>query len=110
LSASARSTGRKRRAPRIHHQWLPDEVMAERGFSPDTIRLLEVLGHSVGVGNTSGSAHSIMRTQEGWAGASDTRRAKACPGLDPGWTPVRRKTCDTHLRISCELLAGVAAE
>ncbi len=61
-------------APRIHHQWLPDEVTAERGFSPDTIRLLEALGHSVGVGNTSGSAHSIMRTQEGWAGAADTRQ------------------------------------
>ena len=34
-------------APRIHHQWLPDEVTAERGFSPDTIRLLETRGHTV---------------------------------------------------------------
>ena len=26
-------------APRIHHQWLPDEVFAERGLSPDdTVR------------------------------------------------------------------------
>jgi gamma-glutamyltranspeptidase / glutathione hydrolase len=61
-------------APRIHHQWLPDAVMAERGFSPDTIRLLEALGHRVSVGSTSGSAHSIMRTGDGWAGAADTRQ------------------------------------
>jgi gamma-glutamyltranspeptidase / glutathione hydrolase len=60
--------------PRIHHQWLPDQVVAERGFSPDTIRLLASLGHGVAVGNTSGSAHSIMRTPEGWAGAADTRQ------------------------------------
>jgi gamma-glutamyltranspeptidase / glutathione hydrolase len=60
--------------PRIHHQWLPDQVVAERGFSPDTIRLLASLGHSVAVGNTSGSAHSIMRTPEGWAGAADSRQ------------------------------------
>jgi gamma-glutamyltranspeptidase / glutathione hydrolase len=60
--------------PRIHHQWLPDQAAAERGFSPDTIRLLTSLGHSVAIGNTSGSAHSIMRTPEGWAGAADTRQ------------------------------------
>ena len=34
-------------APRIHHQWLPDQVFAERGLSPDTIRLLEARGHKV---------------------------------------------------------------
>ena len=31
-------------APRIHHQWVPDRVSAERGLSPDTIRLLEAQG------------------------------------------------------------------
>ena len=52
-------------AVRIHHQWLPDELQVERGLTPDTIRLLEALGHTVKVGNTSGSAHSIMAA-EGW--------------------------------------------
>jgi gamma-glutamyltranspeptidase/glutathione hydrolase len=33
-------------APRIHHQWLPDEIMWEiYGLSPDTRRLLEQMGH-----------------------------------------------------------------
>ncbi len=61
-------------APRIHHQWLPDEVAAERGLSPDTIQLLQARGHTVKVGLTSGSAHSILVTPEGLTAAADTRQ------------------------------------
>ena len=61
-------------AARVHHQWLPDEVRAERGLSPDTLRLLEARGHTVKVGSTSGSANSILVTSEGLTGASDTRQ------------------------------------
>ena len=34
-------------APRFHHQWLPDTVFLEKGFSPDTIKLLQEMGHKV---------------------------------------------------------------
>jgi gamma-glutamyltranspeptidase/glutathione hydrolase len=34
-------------APRFHHQWLPDEIVVEDGFSPDTLRLLERMGHNL---------------------------------------------------------------
>jgi gamma-glutamyltranspeptidase / glutathione hydrolase len=34
-------------APRFHHQWLPDAIRVEKGFSPDTISLLEKMGHKV---------------------------------------------------------------
>ncbi len=34
-------------APRFHHQWLPDETVIEPGFSPDTIGLLEHMGHKI---------------------------------------------------------------
>jgi gamma-glutamyltranspeptidase/glutathione hydrolase len=61
-------------APRIHHQWLPDQVDAERGLSPDTIRLLEARGHKIVVGRTFGSANSIMVTPEGLTGAADPRQ------------------------------------
>ena len=61
-------------APRIHHQWLPDEVVAERGLSPDTLRLLQARGHRIVVGRTFGSANSIMVTPEGLAGAADPRQ------------------------------------
>jgi gamma-glutamyltranspeptidase / glutathione hydrolase len=34
-------------APRFHHQWLPDVLVVESGISPDTIKLLRSMGHSV---------------------------------------------------------------
>ena len=34
-------------APRFHHQWQPDVLAIEKGFSPDTVRILESLGHKV---------------------------------------------------------------
>ncbi len=34
-------------APRFHHQWMPDELKMEKiGFSPDTIHMLEHMGHN----------------------------------------------------------------
>jgi gamma-glutamyltranspeptidase / glutathione hydrolase len=62
-------------APRMHHQWLPDEIRIERGFSADTIRLLETRGHKVSLQQTMGSTHSIMVTPAGLEGASDQRQA-----------------------------------
>jgi gamma-glutamyltranspeptidase/glutathione hydrolase len=38
-------------APRFHHQWMPDRIAVERNrFSPDTIKLLEAKGHTIGFG------------------------------------------------------------
>ena len=37
-------------APRFHHQWLPDVTRVESGFSPDTIKRLEGMGHRVEAG------------------------------------------------------------
>ncbi len=62
-------------APRMHHQWLPDELRVEDGFSPDTLKLLEAMGHTVAVKSTMGSTQSIMRRDDGALfGASDPRR------------------------------------
>ena len=32
-------------APRFHHQWLPDKIFVEPGISPDTLKLLDNMGH-----------------------------------------------------------------
>ena len=65
-------------APRIHHQWLPDELRIEEGLSPDTVRLLEGMGHDVRVQSVMGSTQSIARGPDGTLyGASDPRRASA---------------------------------
>ncbi|TWI81803.1 gamma-glutamyltransferase 1 [Roseibium hamelinense] len=64
-------------APRFHHQWLPDEIRIEEGVSPDTVFLLEQLGHQVEVKNVMGSTQSIMKVSGQLAGASDPRRSGA---------------------------------
>ena len=61
-------------APRIHHQWKPDAITIEAGFSPDTLKMLIDKGQSVRLGTTSGSANSILITPEGMTGASDPRQ------------------------------------
>ena len=61
-------------APRIHHQWTPDELRVEEGLSPDTVRLLEGLGHKVVVKDAMGSTQSIVRAPAGLFGFSDPRR------------------------------------
>jgi gamma-glutamyltranspeptidase/glutathione hydrolase len=33
--------------PRFHHQWMPDELYMEKGFSPDTAALLRAMGHKL---------------------------------------------------------------
>ena len=61
-------------APRAHDQLFPDELRIERGISPDTIRLLEGMGHKVTVGEAMGSANTIIRAADGeLTGASDPR-------------------------------------
>ena len=65
-------------APRMHHQWLPDELRIEDGFSPDTLKLLEGMGYTIKLQPTMGSTQSIMRREDGALyGASDPRRPSA---------------------------------
>jgi gamma-glutamyltranspeptidase/glutathione hydrolase len=60
-------------APRIHHQWQPDELRVERGLSKDTLRLLEAKGHKVVVREAMGSAYTIARRDGVLTGAADPR-------------------------------------
>jgi gamma-glutamyltranspeptidase/glutathione hydrolase len=60
-------------APRLHHQWLPDQVVAERGLAAEIVQALEARGHNVALGPNSGSANSILVTPEGFVGAADPR-------------------------------------
>jgi gamma-glutamyltranspeptidase / glutathione hydrolase len=62
-------------APRAHDQLFPDELRIERGVSPDTVRLLEAMGHKVVLSPSMGSANTIVRTPNGeLTGASDLRQ------------------------------------
>jgi gamma-glutamyltranspeptidase/glutathione hydrolase len=47
-------------APRIHHQWLPDEVFYEtNGLSPDTIKILAGMGYKMTEQTPWGAAEVI---------------------------------------------------
>src|SRR5262245_26251306 len=59
--------------PRVHHQWWPDEVVVERGFSPDLVGALKARGHTVVEGLPPTSANSILVTPAGLLGAADNR-------------------------------------
>ena len=65
--------------PRFHHQWMPDRLLLEGGFSPDTIRLLQTMGHNVQPSRASGSVQSvgIDPSSKTFIGASDPRRSGA---------------------------------
>jgi gamma-glutamyltranspeptidase / glutathione hydrolase len=60
-------------APRLHHQWLPDEVRIERGFATETIAALKAMGHVIGEPLGQTSANSIAVTPNGLLGAPDPR-------------------------------------
>jgi gamma-glutamyltranspeptidase/glutathione hydrolase len=52
-------------APRVHHQWLPDELRLEGyGFSPDTIERLRLMGHNVSMRGEQGSVMAIFVDHE----------------------------------------------
>ncbi len=62
-------------APRMHHQWYPDVLQLESGFSPDTTELLEQRGHAVMDSRYSmGSLQSVALSNGVFRGASDPRR------------------------------------
>ena len=63
--------------PRIHHQWLPDQLQLESGFSIDTVRALERRGHEIVDAQAMGSLQSVIRRDGLFRGASDPRRPQA---------------------------------
>jgi len=60
-------------APRLHHQWLPDDVRIERGFADETLAALKAKGHRVIEPMGQTSANSIAVTANGLLGAPDPR-------------------------------------
>ena len=61
-------------APRIHHQWYPDQVEVEKGISPDTLALLRAMGHDVKASPWAiGRTQSITLEPGGFQGMTDYR-------------------------------------
>ncbi len=63
-------------SPRMHHQWLPDQIQYETwGFSKDSIDLLNGMGHTTSTRSSQGSVMAIyIDHEEGLLyGAADSR-------------------------------------
>ena len=59
--------------PRFHHQWTPDELRIEKGFSIDTLNLLQQWGHKVALKPAMGRTQTIEIRNGLLLGASDPR-------------------------------------
>jgi gamma-glutamyltranspeptidase/glutathione hydrolase len=85
-------------APRIHQQWLPDEVDYEKGgLSPDTLKILSDMGYKMKEQTTWGAAEIILLGLEGAAGVEPASSGndsgvsgKVRPGFIYGANDVRR--------------------
>lgn len=64
-------------APRMHHQWLPDEIRVEQGFSVDTLSILERMGHTINLKPSMGGIQSLLISPEDGLvyGAPDPRQS-----------------------------------
>ncbi|MCK1340092.1 gamma-glutamyltranspeptidase/glutathione hydrolase [Bradyrhizobium sp. LB8.2] len=60
-------------APRLHHQWLPDEVRIESGFPDNVLLELKAMDHLIVEPMGQTSANSIAVTANGPLGAPDPR-------------------------------------
>jgi len=61
-------------SPRIHHQWMPDELVVEGGIPPDTKKSLEWLGHKVRERSSLGLVQAILVRRSQMAAQPDPRR------------------------------------
>ncbi|NWG00203.1 MAG: gamma-glutamyltransferase [Thermoanaerobaculaceae bacterium] len=74
--------------PRLHHQWLPDEVLFEAGaIDPAAAQQLAALGHHLVARGKLGEVHAARRLVDGRLEAAADRRG---PGSAAVWLPSAR--------------------
>jgi gamma-glutamyltranspeptidase/glutathione hydrolase len=61
-------------APRIHHQWIPEEINVEAKLATETKKSLERRGHTVKERTTLGVVQAILAKRSKVAGAADSRK------------------------------------
>lgn len=69
-------------APRFHHQWMPDVLQFENGWTDEAaIDAMRQYGHAVGRREDVGVVQLIRWSDDGWTAASDPRKG----GAPAGW-------------------------
>lgn len=67
-------------AVRFHHQWYPDRLFLEPGFSPDTIGALKARGHTIEIKGSNNDLNMILLDGKYMQGAVDPRREGKAAG------------------------------
>jgi gamma-glutamyltranspeptidase/glutathione hydrolase len=68
--------------PRIHHQWLPDHILAEEdALSPETRLALERLGHTIEVSKRGAKVNAARRLADGRFEAAGDPRGPSVGGV-----------------------------
>ncbi len=71
-------------APRMHHQWYPDSIRLEDGFSPDTLQILRERGHTIEEDTSVMGSVQAAGMQDGvFIGATDSRKPDAGSAAPP---------------------------
>jgi gamma-glutamyltranspeptidase/glutathione hydrolase len=69
------------RAPRLHHQALPDELAHEaNGLARAAADSLRAMGHALSDAGSLVSVNAVMRVPSGWEGVHDPRRTGGAVG------------------------------
>ncbi len=69
------------RAPRMHHQALPDAIRHEsQGFERKTLRKLRRMGHTLTAQQGIANVNAVMRVPGGWQGVNEPRGAGGAVG------------------------------
>ena len=69
------------RAPRLHHQSLPDEIRVENnGFAPAVLDSLKAMGHTIRAQGGIANVNSILRVPGGWHGVFEPRSVGGAVG------------------------------
>ena len=69
------------RAPRMHHQSLPDEIRLESvGFSEETVTRLRAMGHTITTTPGIANVNAVMRVPGGWHGVREPRSSGGAVG------------------------------
>jgi len=82
------SLGQAMAEPRLHHQWLPDELDAEPGaLTPEVVKELERRGHVVKISTDAAKVHAVHLLPDGQVEAASDPRGTGVGGVV---TPARR--------------------
>ena len=63
-------------SPRIHHQWMPEDLFVEAALAPETKRSLERRGHTLKERGTVGVVQAILAKGSKITGAADPRKTE----------------------------------